>query len=349
MDSKLKTTLGVIVLLMTACTDALGQNIQRRDHCKNNASSKPRHECVRRYWHMGFFIFVIGSLLGNAIGLQLVHAHLIAPAITTSLIFNVIFARYLVGTRINWRDLVGTAIIISAILSLLALTTFAAKDDVNLELNPNELRFLFGATVFKISLGIINLFLASGLAGYFYMLSKARKAESQAQLRNTAILISVVGGVCASETIIFAKTGVLMFQAIFTGKWSSLDVFSVLVIIGLAASVLLQLFCINAGLKLADSVVVSPIFSSVYNVVAIFNTLVLFQKYKSYEIWAICLMVLAVCILVVGIVILTGQLKPEPESLPKLPRFKCTKKRLPTRLSFNGDSTNDPSSSLKLV
>ncbi|KAJ9081482.1 hypothetical protein DSO57_1014215 [Entomophthora muscae] len=200
MNLELRTALGVIVLLVTACLDALGYNIQRRDHCKNNASSKPRHECYRKYWHLGLYIYIGSLVIGTNIGLQLINAHCVAPLTTSSLIFNVIFARYLVGSRITRRDLVGTAIIIFAILSLLAVTVFAPTREDKVDFHVKELKALFNTTTF---------------------------------LRNLAILISVLGGLCASETIIFAKSGATILQAIYYGDWSSLDGFSALIVSGI--------------------------------------------------------------------------------------------------------------------
>ncbi|KAJ9071160.1 hypothetical protein DSO57_1000165 [Entomophthora muscae] len=233
MNLELRTALGVIVLLVTACLDALGYNIQRRDHCKNNTSSKPRHECYRKYWHLGLYIYIGSLVIGTNIGLQLINAHCVAPLTTSSLIFNVIFARYLVGSRITRRDLVGTAIIIFAILSLLAVTVFAPTREDKVDFHVKELKALFNTTTFLVCIISLNIVLIVGTLVFFFLLSKVNKSNNEVHKRNLAILISVLGGLCASETIIFAKSGATILQAIYHGDWSSLDGFSALIVSGI--------------------------------------------------------------------------------------------------------------------
>ncbi|KAJ9050549.1 hypothetical protein DSO57_1013562 [Entomophthora muscae] len=325
MSPGFKNFLGVVVLLVTACLDALGYNIQRRDHCKNNASSKPRHECCRKYWHLGLYIYVGSLVIGTIIGLQLIDAHCVAPLTTSSLIFNVVFARYLVGSRITRRDLIGTTIIIIAILTLLAVSAFPIQQD-NTDFGVKELKILFSTTKFLVCIAFLNATLVVGLTAYLFLLPKA---NNEVRKRNLAMFISVLGGLCASETLIFANSGAAILMTIYHGEWSSLDGFSVLIVFGVFLSGVFQLFCLNGGLKLADSVLVSPIFSSVYNVFALSNTLIFLEKYELYHVWSIFLMGLALIVLVVGIVILARQVKPEPNKLPKLPRMKITKKSRP--------------------
>lgn len=63
--------IGVIVSLTASAVDAIGLNLQRRDHVQN-ASLPPeqqRHECKRVTWHMGFFLYVGSQVFGSTAAL----------------------------------------------------------------------------------------------------------------------------------------------------------------------------------------------------------------------------------------------------------------------------------------
>ncbi|KAJ9089612.1 hypothetical protein DSO57_1010984 [Entomophthora muscae] len=305
MSPEFKAFLGVVVLLVSSCLDALGYNIQRRDHCKNNASAKPRKECYRKYWHLGLYIYIGSSVIGNIVGLQLINAHCVAPLTTSSLVFNVIFARYLVGSRITRKDMVGTAIIIFAILSLLAVTALAPTREDKVAVIFQELKALFNTTAFLVCIISLNAILIVGMFVYLFLAPKAIRVKDEIRKRNLATSFRCLES-CAT-----------IFQAMHSGQWSS-DGFSALIVLGVDITGALQLFCLNGGLKLADNVLVGPVFSSVYNVFALFNTLVFLKKYELTRAWAICLTGLIVIVLVIGIVILASQLKPEAVDLPRL-------------------------------
>ncbi|KAI0243566.1 hypothetical protein L0F63_004810 [Massospora cicadina] len=250
------TILGVLVLMLAACFDALGYNIQRRDHCKNALSPKPRHECFRKYWHLGLYIHIASLVFGNTIAMNFVKAHWVAPITTSSLIFNVIFARWLVGSRITKWDIMGTAVIVVAIGAILLLTSVSnSKEDVEINLDIDALVTLFAKFTF-ISASILYLYFFRALR-YPERGLKAptimARADPKIVARNLAILVSILGGIGASETVILAKSGVTYLNSALKGSWAFFQPVAVAVVLGLAISAIFQLFCLNAGLKLADT------------------------------------------------------------------------------------------------
>lgn len=248
------TVLGVFVLILTACFDALGYNIQRRDHCKNALSRKPRHECFRKYWHLGLYIYISSLVLGNTIAMNMVKAHWVAPITTCSLIFNVVFARFLVGTKITKRDILGTAVIVSAIGAILLLTSISnSNEDVEINLDIEVLTELFKKLTFIIYFAIINGILLIGFLIYLYLsraiLYPEKGYKTPAILshedpkilsRNLAIIVSVLGGIGASETVILAKSGVTYLNSAFGGNWPFFQPAAVVVVLGLGVSAVFQ-------------------------------------------------------------------------------------------------------------
>ncbi|KAJ9056926.1 hypothetical protein DSO57_1027531 [Entomophthora muscae] len=261
------TVLGVFVLILTACFDALGYNIQRRDHCKNALSHKPRHECFRKYWHLGLYIYISSLVFGNTIAMNMVKAHWVAPITTSSLIFNVVFARFLVGTKITKRDILGTAVIVSAICAILLLTSISNEnDDVEINLDIEVLMELFSRITFIIYFAIINGILVIGFLIYIYLSRALRYPEKGLRTpailshedpkilsKNLAIIVSVLGGIGASETVILAKSGVTYLNSALGGNWPFFQPAAVGVVFGLGLSAAFQVF-LNAFITTLSSV-----------------------------------------------------------------------------------------------
>src|SRR5690348_8637752 len=110
MEESLKIFIGVIISLTASCLDALGLNIQKRDHLKASVATKPRHECLRINWHLGLYLYCGSQAIGNTVALNFLKAQWIAPLGALSLVFNFIFARFLVGTKVSRIDLYGTSL-----------------------------------------------------------------------------------------------------------------------------------------------------------------------------------------------------------------------------------------------
>ena len=58
---------GVLISLAASLLDAIGINLQRRDHVTNAQLplDQQRHECKRPTWHLGFAMYVISQLGGS--------------------------------------------------------------------------------------------------------------------------------------------------------------------------------------------------------------------------------------------------------------------------------------------
>jgi hypothetical protein len=63
--------IGVIISLTASCIDAIGINLQRRDHVQNAMRSpeQQRHECKRLTWHVGFYMYIGSQLFGSSLAL----------------------------------------------------------------------------------------------------------------------------------------------------------------------------------------------------------------------------------------------------------------------------------------
>ncbi|CAG8523087.1 11139_t:CDS:2, partial [Scutellospora calospora] len=109
---------GVLVSIGASIMDAAGINLLKLDHVKN--SSKPiqdqRNDCGRPLWHAGLYCYILSQVFGSTIALNFLQPQWVAPLGSVSLIFNFIFARVLVGTKITKQDLWGTLVIVISVI-----------------------------------------------------------------------------------------------------------------------------------------------------------------------------------------------------------------------------------------
>ncbi|KAI0244804.1 hypothetical protein L0F63_002077 [Massospora cicadina] len=340
MEQGLSIFLGVLASLAASLFDALGLNIQRRDHLVAQAKSKPRHECCRPGWHLGLYIYCGSQAFGSTLVLALLKAQWAAPLGAISLIFNFVFARYLVGTQITRRDLIGTLIVLAAIL-VIVLTGSFSKPDATLDLEENisleSLRECFNTLQFKLYFIILNSITLLAFAFCIYAKRKAGRAATLFSLpreslkRYLGVGIAAVGGILASETLLLAKSGIQLIVNTINGS-AFIDPLSFSIVFFLALTAILQIYCLNAGLKHADSVVVVPVFACTYNVFSISNAMFYFEMFSVYPVWAHLVTAIGVIILSVGIVILAHQKKVLPPQVPTL-RFWLNKKVAPPELA----------------
>ena len=63
--------IGVLVSLCASLVDAIGINLQRRDHVRNARlpPDQQRHECKRLTWHIGFYMYIGSQLFGSTAAL----------------------------------------------------------------------------------------------------------------------------------------------------------------------------------------------------------------------------------------------------------------------------------------
>ena len=66
----------------------------------------------RLYWYLGFIIYLICQTCGSVIALAFLKPEIVAPLGSTGLIFNIIFSRLFLGSRITKRDCFGTLLIL---------------------------------------------------------------------------------------------------------------------------------------------------------------------------------------------------------------------------------------------
>ncbi|KAG0234016.1 hypothetical protein B0O80DRAFT_490482 [Mortierella sp. GBAus27b] len=169
----LDVLIGVMVSLIASVMNAAGLNLLKLDHVRNSERihARQRHECGRPMWHVGLYLYVGSQVVGGVIALNFLKAQWVAPLGSIALIFNFVFAKILVGTRITRTDVYGTVIVMVSVIWIVTFGGMKSGADVEDSLTIAEIKPLFSRIVFIIYFSVLNLvvlgLLSLGLYAYW--------------------------------------------------------------------------------------------------------------------------------------------------------------------------------------
>jgi drug/metabolite transporter (DMT)-like permease len=305
-------------------------------------------------------LYILSQLIGSTLALDYMRAEYVAPLGSTSLIFNFLFARFLIGTPVTQTDIYGTMIVVIGVIGIVAFgavnSGLSTETDVNhltaLWQRGGWLAFFFCMSVALILVLIFTNSLDDVLAARsdldsepFAGMSARRPRDSSTTYLgkaknswNTWILWvkekletwtapqgdtqvawvlgigwACCGGGLAGGCLVFAKATVKLL----TGSLSHENpgnqfghIAPIFTIILLVITAVLQIICLNRGLKVYDSTLVVPVFYGVYTATGFLDSLVFNNEVDAYKPWILFLIFASIMILISGVVLLTHK-KPE--------------------------------------
>ncbi|KAJ3150094.1 hypothetical protein HDU86_006717 [Geranomyces michiganensis] len=288
-------------------------------------------------WHLGFSLYLICQLFGSVIALGFVSPVVLAPLGSASLIFNVIFSRLFLGTRITGNDWLGTFFVVVGCAIVSTFGSGAPEKKQNLD----ELIQLFSRPTFIIYFSIQGLLVVSVFAFIKYLeygmdalkflsiLSRrgsskpnpeaeplllgrggGQRADSTLEVAKVksdwiGALYGVVGGTVASETLLLTKSGVeLLIVSIFETDNQFRGGFSFALLATLCFTVYLQLYSLNRGMHYSLPTIIVPIFYTFYTILSLFNTLVYLDQFDAYGVPDLVCIAFGMAAIVGGVVLL---------------------------------------------
>ncbi|KAF9272532.1 hypothetical protein BGZ88_004656 [Linnemannia elongata] len=141
----------------------------------------------------------------------------------------------------------------------------------------------------------------------------AAEARDQRLKKVVAMIFSACGGLLASETLLLAKSGVKLITSTLAGDNQFTDYLSYFILFVLVFTAILQVYCLNTGLKLYDSVLVVPTFYGFYTAFGLINSTIYLNQLGDYEPWVLLLVLLGIGALIYGVKMLSAP-KPDPNS-----------------------------------
>ncbi|KIJ67914.1 hypothetical protein HYDPIDRAFT_148005 [Hydnomerulius pinastri MD-312] len=354
--------IGLAIILLASILNAAGLNLTKLDHVRTSAIPKAarRRDWLRPLWLLGMILYILSQLIGSTLALDYMRAEYVAPLGSTSLIFNFLFARFLVGTPVTHTDIYGTIIVVLGVVGIVAFGTInsglSSETDVEhltaLWRRGGWLTFFFCMTFALIFVLIFTSSLDAVLAARtdinsepFAGMSARRSPTSSTTFlgkvknnwttsmlwvkeklevwtapqddKQVAWVLGIgwacCGGGLAGGCLVFAKATVKLL----TGSLSHENpgnqfghLAPIFTIIMLAITAVLQIICLNRGLKIYDSTLVVPVFYGVYTATGFLDSLIFNNEVDAYKPWILFLIFASIAILISGVILLTHK-KPE--------------------------------------
>ncbi|KAF9973101.1 hypothetical protein BGZ73_003702 [Actinomortierella ambigua] len=372
--SGLDFLIGFLVSLLSSIMNAAGLNLLKLDHVRNSARPMElqRNECARPLWHIGLGLYILSQLAGSTIALNFLKTQWVAPLGSIALIFNFIFAKILVGTRITKKDVYGTIVVMASVIWIVVFGAMNDGGDIEDKLTLADLKLLFSRFVFILYFSILNIitfgFLFLGMYAYWaisidddasgqirkrmkkrltnllgtnrfarasgltfddlddddhhhhhshhhphrhhrHELETAEQKDQRLK-KVVAMIMAGCGGMLASQTLLLAKSGVKLITSTFSGNNQFTDYLSYFILFVLVVTAVLQVYCLNTGLKLYDSVLVVPMFYGFYTAFGLINSIIYLDQLKLYEPWVLLLVLIGIAALIYGVKMLSA---PKPD------------------------------------
>ncbi|KAL1919414.1 uncharacterized protein VTP21DRAFT_2107 [Calcarisporiella thermophila] len=354
-NTVLDVIIGVSVSLIASVMNALGLNLLKLDHVRNQQRSEhlQRHECGRPLWHIGLYLYAASQIIGSTVALNFLRAQWVAPLGSASLIFNFIFARMLVGTRITRQDVIGTCVVIASVIVIVVVSGMGGDpqdEDISLE----NLKILFIRREFIIYFSVLNFLTLIALCFSIYsswLLNNEKQRIRVALFRSMSLkrmkkivgmCMAGVGGLIASQTLLLAKSGVKLFVKTTQGSNQFTNALSWFIFGALIVTAVLQIYCLNTALKLYDSVAIVPMFFGSYTVMGMINSMIYLDQLSKTPGWIIALVMLGIGVLIYGVYLLSAT-KPEvsdPSELDSHGEIELEPNKEQVMREFEDDTTS---------
>ncbi|KAJ7188151.1 hypothetical protein C8R46DRAFT_1053815 [Mycena filopes] len=362
--------IGLSIIFLASILNAAGLNLTKLDHVRTRALpiSSRRKDWARPLWLLGMVLYILSQIIGSTLALEWMRAEYVAPLGSSSLVFNFLFARFLVGTP----DHQGTIVVVLGVIGIVAFGSInsglATETDVthltSLWRRGGWLGFFFfmalSLIILLVATGQLDAMLAArlelGSVPFAQGLPTSRPSDADPRGQNilvkmlgsvqsiwrSAIILLVewmelwtapkddttiawtlgigwacCGGGLAGGTLVFAKatvkliSGSLSHENLGNQFGHAAPIFTIIL---LAVTAVMQIICLNRGLKVYDSTLVVPVFYGVYTASGFLDSLIFNNEVDSYQSWTLFLIFVSIFVLISGVVLLTHK-KPEPGPL----------------------------------
>ncbi|KAK3847360.1 MAG: hypothetical protein J3R72DRAFT_431225 [Linnemannia gamsii] len=119
------------------------------------------------------------------------------------------------------------------------------------------------------------------------------------------ISYGIVGGMLSSQALLFAKSAIeLLYLTIVEGQNQFENPLSWFLVVALITAALLQLYYLNQGLRLCDTVLLVPLSFCAYNISCLFNGLVYYNQWGRLYWWQILLILFGISQVLIGVLVL---------------------------------------------
>lgn len=303
--------LGVVVGLASTCIQSIGLTLQRKSHLleeekEDDYDRRPPYK--RRRWQLGMLMFVVANIVGSTIQITTLPLPVLSTLQASGLVFNSICASLVLSEPFTRYSLAGTLLVA---LGALLIGIFGSITEPSH--NLDQLLELLGRHQFVIWMVATFIMVLALVAGAWFLKRLYHRPTSRLRLVR-GILFGCVSGVLSAHSLLIAKSAVELLVRTIVDRHNEFNRWqSWVILVGLVAFALTQLYYMHRGLKLCSTSVLYPLIFCVYNVIAIIDGLIYFHQSSRLTGLHAGLLAVGTLILLGGVVCLSWRLEESGE------------------------------------
>ncbi|KAI0419045.1 magnesium transporter NIPA-domain-containing protein [Xylaria grammica] len=302
--------IGIVVGLISTSVQSLGLTLQRKSHMLED--EKRPHELQRppyrrRRWQLGMGMFVISNVLGSSIQISTLPLPVLSTLQAAGLVFNSICATLILDEPFTKWSFWGTALV-SAGAAMIAIFGAIPSPAHSLP----ELLELLGRWQFIVWMSL-QAVIVLGIALSVEFINHFRSISQNPKFRLArGLAYGCISGILSAHSLLFAKSAVeLILRTIADSDNQFVHWQSWILVLGLVALALSQLYYLHRGLKLVSTSVLYPLVFCIYNIIAILDGLIYFRQTDLITPLHGGLIALGTTILLSGVLALSWRLSDE--------------------------------------
>lgn len=263
-----------------------------------------------------FIAYLGANITGTVFSVGYLPVVILAPIGAINLVFNAIAARVVLGDPFTVRSVGGTLLII---VGALLVGLFGVIQEPNHSLEA--LLALYKRPAFIIYFSILESFIlvtmvTTHLLEHFYhqweedMTPDQKLLGSWLSMADLKVYIGisygVLGGNISSQSLLFAKSGLELFiLTIVYGENQLQHAWTWGLVVMTVVTAALQLYYLNKGLRLCDTMILIPLSFCAFNISCLFNGLVYYNQWDLLRWWQLLYVLIGVALTVSGVLCLS--------------------------------------------
>jgi len=273
---------------------SLGYILQRKSHLRNDSVpvSKRRDSIHRPLWWTGFLIYLGASLVGDVFSVSSLPIIVIAPLAAFSLLFNALFAHFLLHEKMNRYAVLSTIVI--AISSTVIVILFNREHKQN---TIEDIHALLSKWIFDVYLiGNIVVIAVLWIMIYHSSVFANKKIKS--------IVYQIISTILATKALIFAKLSYDLVVASIDEKTKFVNPVSLIVLATAIVTIVLQIYTLNKSLRYCSTIITIPIGYSLGIILSSINALLYYETFLHMNAWTIVAVLFCIVLIIVSIFVL---------------------------------------------
>ncbi|KAF2872940.1 magnesium transporter NIPA-domain-containing protein [Massariosphaeria phaeospora] len=303
--------LGVIVGLVSTSVQSVGLTLQRKSHLLEEEKEEDyerRPPYKRRRWQLGMLMFIVANLVGSTIQITTLPLPVLSTLQASGLVFNSICASILLSEPFTRHSFVGTVLVAAGAL-LIGIFGAITEPSHNLD----QLLGLLGRKQFIMWM-FATLVIVLGLVIANWLLKRIYPRTTPRLRLVRGMFFGCISGILSAHSLLIAKSAVELLVRTIVDRHNQFDRWqSWMILLGLVAFALTQLYYMHRGLKLCSTSVLYPLVFCVYNIIAIIDGLIYFDQSARLTSLHAGLVALGTAILLTGVVSLSWRLEEQDE------------------------------------